>query len=282
MSAFLPGCRRSSGGSFTPDGTYPTYTSMAALAAAVTATSRIAELIGGTTGARVALVERVSAGANGLVWRGDLNLYQADGTEFDGVFAPVLLGSGSIAWGTAGSTSTGGVSISGGSGTIKFPGWRYIDGQRRIIYAQAYIDSFPANNVGDCMLVGVVPSAATVTDLYCGGVANNGSGVRAAGSVNSNPTTPGLGYGSALGGAPTGGQLFELFMTACRSSNAADSANVSGCFHPFSSTGGYAGTEYNLTNTASLDGSSQTFVPCVTQVNISGRFTKIGNLSRGV
>lgn len=278
---FLSGCRRGSS-SFAPDGTYPQYTSATALAAAVTSTGRVAELIGATTGARIVLVERVAAGANGLRWRSELDLYQADGTELDGVFAPVLLGSGSIAWGTAGSTSTGGVSISGGTGTIKFPGWRFIDGQRRIVVGQMYIDSFPANNAGDCFLIGCVPNASTTTDLYAGGIANNGSGLRAAGSVNSNPQTPGLGYGSALGGAPTSAQIFEAFMTACRSSNAADSANVSGCFHPVSSTGGYAGTEYNLTNTANLDGSNQTFVPCFTQVNIPGRLVQLTNASRGV
>ena len=157
-----------SGGSFTPDGSLPQYTTMSALAAALTDVGRLALLVGATTGGRIALVERRAAGANGLVWHGDLALDQADGTELDGAFAPVSLGTTPAA--TWGGPSARGLILP--AGTVKLPGWQYGVGRKLGLFARVEgwtTPSPPSQN--HCIGAGFIRESGGIA--YGGGTAYN-------------------------------------------------------------------------------------------------------------
>lgn len=261
-----------------PDGTLPQYTTMSALDAGLTVVGRMAQLVGATTGAVALTVRRVAAGAGGLEWLSPLLLWQLTGTELDGAFAPVLLGPSAITWGTPGSRATGGITIVG-NGTVQLPGWRGVSGVRRAMAADVLLTALGGTAL-DCMLVGLLPTGATTGDFYGGGVAFSSS-VRAAASINGNPNTPGLGYGAALGGAPTANQEFELFLALTRGSNTDDSASAYANFSRIPPATGYSGSAYTLTNTASLDVALETFQPCIVKTgDFAGRFLSISNLGR--
>lgn len=117
----------------------PRFVSMTALAAAMTAVGDVARLAGVTTGNQIALVERVSVGAHGLVWLGTLRLDQADGPELDGAFAPSALGTAlAPTWGGSGAR---GLVLP--AGTIQLPGWAYLDAVRYGIDAVVAGWAFP-------------------------------------------------------------------------------------------------------------------------------------------
>lgn len=164
---FLPGRANQSGGSFSPDGTLPTYTSMTALAAALTTVGNKAQLVGATTGAVILTATRETAGANGLNPGNKWNLWQADGPEFDGLFALLALGAATApTWGVAGDRATGGVSPAAGS--LQFPGWRKQNGRRRELKSTWYVDSIPGSPAAsDCICAGWARTAGGV--IYGGG-----------------------------------------------------------------------------------------------------------------
>ena len=178
---FLPGRANQSGGSFSPDGTLPQYTSMTALAAGIASVGLLAELVGATTGEVILRARRVAEGAAGLITEGDWDLWQADGEEFDGAFAPLPLGAATApTWGVAGDRATGGVSPAEGS--LQFPGFRLQTGRRRVMSSIWYVDGLPdpvASN--DCFAAGWARSAVGV--VYVAGVGYSAAQYRAGGSI---------------------------------------------------------------------------------------------------
>lgn len=258
--------------------TLPQYTTMSSLDSGLTAVGQCAELIGADTEEVALIVRRVATGSGGLEWLTPLDLWQLTGTELDGDFAPVLLGPSSITWGTPGDRATGGITTTG-NGTVQLPGWRGVSGVRRMMAADVYISAL-GSTMADCMLVGLLPTGATGGDYYGGGIGYSTS-IRAVASVNVNPSTPGLGYGSSLGGSPTTSQEFELTMAMYRGSNTDDSASISANFSRIPPATGYSGTAYTLSNTSNLDVLLSTYQPCLTRVGgFAGRFLTVSNLSR--
>jgi hypothetical protein len=158
----------------------PTFTSMAALAAAMTAVGDFARLVGGTLGTQIAMVERVSAGARGCVWRGELRLDQADGTELDGAFAPVALGSASSpTWGGSGAR---GLILP--AGTITLPGWAYQSSVRAALSAKIEGWAYPGTPAAhDHLSAGLIRDTSGVVSIG-GGVAYNGTAVLRAALIN--------------------------------------------------------------------------------------------------
>jgi hypothetical protein len=151
-------------------GAVASYTSGAAMdaAAVVGGTYR---LVGATTGAEIALMECVTVSPVTYRMRGNARWYQATGTEFDGVFRWVAVGTGgAITWGaTPGSRTDGGLKH-GGTGTIELQGLELQAGAIGTHTAQVYIqawDTAPAT--GRCLLFGWTrPGVSTL--IYGGGV----------------------------------------------------------------------------------------------------------------
>lgn len=144
------------GGSFTPDGTYPQYTSMTALSAGIPDVGMVAELVGATTGARILTAFRVAEGANGLITVNEWDLRQADGTEFDGAWEPAQAGATdpTRSWATAG--ASGGLNLTGG-GYLMFPGWLTMRRLLASVTAKLVWTSLPGGPVNfDGAAVGIV------------------------------------------------------------------------------------------------------------------------------
>lgn len=152
------------------------YTSGAAMdAAAVVGESY--RLIGADTGAEIAVLECATTGPVTYRLKGRCKPYQATGTEFDGVFKPVAVGTaGAITWGaTPGSRTAGGMILADG-GTVTWEGLVAINGYMWTMIACFYIatwESTPASQ--NCILTGCMRTGTST--IYAGGI------MRTAGSV---------------------------------------------------------------------------------------------------
>jgi len=169
----FPARRPGSGGSGPPpgpDGTLPTFTTMTALDAGLTAVGRMAQLVGAATGAVILTCRRVSAGAGGLEILGPIQLWQASGTELDGAWAWRKAGTPNPtwSWGTPGDVTTGGINLTGG-GYLVLPGFLPIAPRLRNISAlvrSVALPGTPATYDGIC--VGWVSEATPV--VRAGGI----------------------------------------------------------------------------------------------------------------
>lgn len=134
-------------------------------------------LIGATTGAEIACLECATVGPVTYRLKGRCKPYQATGTEFDGVFKPVAVGTaGAITWGaTPGSRTAGGMILADG-GTVTWEGLVAVNGYLWDMTACFYIatwESTPASQ--NCILCGCMRTGTNT--IYAGGI------MRTAGSV---------------------------------------------------------------------------------------------------
>jgi hypothetical protein len=242
----------------------PSFTSMTALAAAVSIVGSTGDLVGATTGNRILRARRDVLGANGLAIEGVIDFTQASTTlsEFDGVFAPVLLGAttGSAVCGTPGSDSTGGLICGDGGfdGAVQFQGFRKIAGHIRMLWAEVRIDALGTPTNLRFIGIGLGPANA-VGDCYAGGMGDNGTHWRSSALLNTAPVG-GSHSGSTTTAAITAGSAVTKFtMHMSKTSNAADSAGYAMSLIQGNTSSGLISSN----NTASLDSSLTTFEPII-------------------
>jgi len=159
----------------------PRFGRMSALAAALPL-GGVGWLVGATTEAVVLVARRVSAGARGLILMGEITLWQADGTEFDGDYQWLPVGAAAApTWGVAGDITTGGMIVPEGAVTLR--GLRGIRGLRRAATAEWVVDSVPASPLQhDALISGAVRYGGSPRLLYGGGV-GYGTGGKIRGAV---------------------------------------------------------------------------------------------------
>lgn len=220
----------------------PTFISMTALAAAMTAVGDFARLIGGTLGTQVAMVERVSAGARGCVWRGELRLDRADGTELDGAFAPTALGAAaSPTWGGSGAR---GLILP--AGTITLPGWAYQSSVRAALSAKIEGWAYPSVPAAhDNLSAGLIRDTSGVVSIG-GGVAYNGTTVLRAALVNAGTLDLPTGAYATVGVTTTAGSPFICGVSAMRVLAAGQVAYHAGFTDGGTDTGGVGSSSTSL------------------------------------
>ena len=266
---FLPGRANQSGGSFSPDGTLPTYTSMTALAAALTTVGNKAQLVGATTGEVILTATRETAGANGLNPGNKWNLGQADGPEFDGLFALLALGAATApTWGVAGDRATGGVSPA--SGSLQFPGFRKQNGRRREMKSTWHVDSIPGSPAsGDCICAGWARTNAGV--IYAAGFGYGAAQWRSGGCIGGAVDV--LTWSSATGAATpvVFGEFNTLLAMSQNSTTAASSGHFSGAHHsiPASTPSGW--TNQATASASSLAANQTDFDPTIGRKGVVAR-----------
>lgn len=168
----------------------PSFRRMTDLAGSVVDVGRFGLLIGDDTEAPILIARRVAAGARGLIVMGDITLWQASGSEFDGAFAWASVNAaGAVAWGTPGSPTTGGIVCP--VGAVALGGFRGISGLRRDVTAEWVVDAPPASPTQhDALLTGVTRYGASPRLLYAGGVGyGTGGKIRGAVALGDNPDT---------------------------------------------------------------------------------------------
>jgi hypothetical protein len=181
-------------------GAIASYTS-GALMDATAVVGGVYRLIGATTGAEIALLKCATTGPVTYRLMGVASWFQADGTEFTGVFKWVNQGAATHTWGTAGARSTGGI-INGGNGAQFLEGLVPLMGVERSVRGMARLVSL-ALVAGNGAWIGTSRSAAPT--LFTGG----GLGVNAtpayacAAFVSQSLTAPTQATNTAFAGAPS-------------------------------------------------------------------------------
>jgi hypothetical protein len=204
---------KSSAFTFSADYKIPQFTSGSAMDAQATATGRIFELIGATTGARIGLFEVQNLSPVRYRTRSPIYLNQSNaGAEFNGVLNFEALGTGSVpSWAssTPGSSTVGGPVFTG-AGTFKLNGLAFMDGKRRnAIRLNLYMDARIEATTNNWIWLGVV-SDADDTTISCTGHGRSGSGWAngAVGDGAVNAPTPS--FNTNFAAAPTEDIAHEL------------------------------------------------------------------------
>lgn len=242
----------------------PTFTSMTALAAEISVVGMVGDLVGATTGNRILRAKRDVAGANGLSIEGMIDFTQVSTTlsEFDGVFAPVLLSTstGSKVCGTPGSDSTGGLICGAGGfdGALQFQGFRKIAGHIRMMWAEVRLDVLGTFTNLRYIGVGLGPTNA-VGDCYAGGMGDNGTAWRSGAILNATPVGAGHSGSTTTAAVVAGSATTKFTMMLNKTSTTADAAGYAmGLIQGNVSSG-----LISSNNTASLDSSLTTNEPII-------------------
>jgi hypothetical protein len=222
-------------------------------------------LVGATTGAEIALLKCATTGPVTYRLMGVASWFQADGTEFDGVFKWVNQGAATHTWGTAGSRATGGI-INGGNGAQFLEGLVPLMGVERSVRGMVRLVSL-ALATGNGAWIGTSRSAAPT--LFTGG----GLGVNAtpayacAAFVAQSLTAPTLVVNTAFAGAPSTSAEQVIFMHATAYSTGMTSEGLRGGIYE---SGGQQQVTAQ-TGALSSAGSTNDRIPCISGRNITWR-----------
>ena len=145
-------------------GSLQSFTSGAAMDSVAAASQRFV-LIGATTKAPIVMLECAQVGPVKYRVLGPIYWFNADGTEFTGVFKWVNQGGATHTWGTAGSRATGGI-INGGNGAQFLEGVVPLMGVERSVRGSARLVSLELT-AGNGAWIGTSRSAAPT--LFSGG-----------------------------------------------------------------------------------------------------------------
>lgn len=158
-------------------------------------------LLGATTRATVAILQCTATGPVKYRVIGPVYWYQADGTEFTGVFKWVNQGGATHTWGTAGSRATGGI-INGGNGAQFLEGVVPLMGVERSVRGSARLVSL-ALTAGNGAWIGTSRSAAP-TLFSGGGLGVNATPAYACGAFSAQSlTAPTMTLNTSFVGAPS-------------------------------------------------------------------------------
>ena len=245
-------------------GSLQSFTSGAAMDSVATVGQRFV-LIGATTKAIIAILECAQVGLVKYRALGPIYWFNADGTEFTGVFKWANQGGATHTWGTAGSRATGGI-INGGDGAQFLEGVVPLMGVDRAIRGSARLVSL-ALTAGNGAWIGTSRSAAP-TLFSGGGLGVNATPAYACGAFAAQSlTAPTMVTNAAFAGAPSTSAEQVISMHSAASAAAMVGEITRAGIHE---SGGQQ--QLNSTGTsASNGGSTNDRIPCISGRNITWR-----------